>query len=246
MSRSNSLAVLALIWASLGVTAAACVAAPSIPPLPNTEPAMPAQVTPPTPFAEAPEMAFAAVGAPLPDGPVSGLVGLYGEYGADTLITCRIETSQMLCSRYPVELGAPRPQMVEVVEVAGQVGGARLSVDSWKPLTWDESAQLAAAQAHLAELAPALAAYDWSRIARPDFAASSRQYHPTEAQLKALAIALAGYDRASDRFIWRAQGPDMPQQKQLVRRYPALYILTDPTYKTPPEMFVTIEGYVEE
>jgi hypothetical protein len=38
----------------------------------------------------------------------------------------------------------------------------------------------------------------------------------------------------------------MPPQKPLVTRYPALYIVTDPAGKLPSEMFVTIEGRVEE
>ncbi len=201
------------------------------------------QTPPPEPFVEVPEMAFVASDQPLPDGPVSGLTGLYGEYGSPILSTSRIEQSRLLSNRYPVELEAIGAQLIEVF---GQIGGGKLSVDSWKPLVWDEAGQLAVARTHLDHLAPALASYNWARIARPDFAETSSQYHPTEEQLRALSVDLFGYDTAGNRIIWRAQGPDMPPQKPLVRRYSALYITTDPADKMPSEMFVTIEGYVEE
>ena len=204
---------------------------------------MPPQTTLTGPFVEVPEMTFIGPDLPLPDGPVSGLIGLYGEYGSPVLSTSRIEQSRLLSNRYPVELDAIGPQMIEVF---GQISGGKLSANSWKPLVWDEAGQRAVARTHLDQLAPALASYDWARIARPDFAETSSQYHPTEEQLRALSVDLFGYDTAGNRIIWRAQGPDMPQQKPLVRRYSALYIVTDPAGKMPSEMFVTIEGYVEE
>jgi len=209
----------------------------------NAETPVPPQTPTIEPFVEVPEMTFVASDQPQPDGPVSGLTGLYGEYGSPVLSTCRIEQSRLFSSRYPVELEAIGPQ---VVEVFGQISGGKLIADSWKPLTWDEAGQRAVAQTRLEQLVPALSSYDWTQIARPDFAESSSQYHPTEEQLRALAIELFGYDTASDRIIWRAQGPDMPQQKPLVSRYSVLYIVTDPAGETSSEMFVTIEGYVEE
>lgn len=216
----------------------ALVQAPS-----NAETPMPPQTPSPEPFVEVPEMTFVAPDQPLADGPVSGLIGLYGEYGSPFLSTSRIERDRLLSNRYPVELDAIGPQ---VIEVNGQISGGKLSADSWKPLAWDEAGQQTVAQAHLDQLAPTLATYDWARIARPDFAETSSLYHPSEEQLRALSVDLFGYDTASNRIIWRAQGPDMPQQKPLVRRYSALYIVTDPIGGVPPEMFVTIEGYVEE
>ena len=188
-------------------------------------------------------MAFVVHGQAVPDGPVSGLAGLYGQHGSSMLTPCRIQQDRMLCGRVQAELDASRPQ---IVEVAGQVVGGKLDAASWQPIPWDEPTQRAAAQAHLDQVAPILASFDWSRIARPDFAESSRRYQPSEAELKAVPIDLEGYDSAAGRIIWRAQGPDMPAQKPLVTRYAALYIVTDPAAVLPSEMFVTIEGYVEE
>ena len=204
---------------------------------------MPPQTTLTGSFVEVPEMTFIGADQPLPDGPVSGLIGLYGEYGSPVLSTSRIEQNRLLSNRYPVELDTMGAQ---IIEVFGQLSAGKLSTDSWKPLVWDEAGQLAVAQAYLDQVAPALASYDWAQIARPDFAESSSQYHPTEKELRALSVDLFGYDSAGSRIIWRAQGPDMPPQKPLVRRYSALYIVTDPSAKMPSEMFVTIEGYVEE
>ena len=243
MNRLKSVPFLTILCLTLGVSAAACAMPAPIQAPSNAETPMPPQTPPSEPFVEVPEMTFIASDQPLPDGPVSGLIGLYGEYGSPVLSTSRIEQGRLLSNRYPVELQAIRPQ---VIEVFGQISEGKLSVDTWKPAAWDEAGQRAVAQTHLEQVAPALASYDWARIARPDFAETSRQYHPTEEQLRALSIDLFGYDTAGNRIIWRAQGPDMPQQKPLVRRYPALYIVTDPTGKTTPEMFVTIEGYVEE
>jgi len=242
MSRQKCVPFVTILFLALGVLAAGCVT-----PAPLREPSsiaspMPPQ-TAPEPFVEVPEMTFIGPDLPLPDGPVSGLIGLYGEYGSPVLSTGRIEQSRLLSNRYPVELQALGPQ---VIEVFGQITGGKLSADSWKPLVWDEAGQLAVAQTHLDQVAPALASYDWARIARPDFSETSSQYHPTEEQFRALAVDLFGYDTASNRIIWRAQGPDMAQQKPLVHRYSVLYIVTDPAGKVPSEMFVTIEGYVKE
>ena len=235
--------ILILLCLALGVVAAGCAMPAPIRAPSNAETPMPPQTPPMEPFVEVPEMTFIGSDLPLADGPVSGLIGLYGEYGSPVLSTSRIEQSRLLSNRYPVELEAIRPQLIEVF---GQITGGKLSADSWKPLSWDKIAQHAVAQMYLDQLAPALASYDWARIARPDFAETSSQYHPTEEQLRALSVDLFGYDTAGNRIIWRAQGPDMPPQKPLVRRYSALYIVTDPAGKMPSEMYVTIEGYVEE
>ena len=243
MSRLKNVSFLTILCMALGVSAAACVMPAPIQAPSSAESPMPPQTLPPEPFVEVPEMTFIGADQPLPDGSVSGLIGLYGEYGSPVLSTSRIEQSRVLSNRYPIELDAIGAQLIEVF---GQISGGKLSADSWKPLDWDEAGQLAVARTHLDQLAPALASYDWARIARPDFAESSKQYHPTEEQLRALSVDLFGYDTAGSRIIWRAQGPDMPPQKPLVRRYAALYIVTDPSDKMPSEMFMTIEGYVEE
>ena len=100
------------------------------------------------------------------DGPVSGLIGLYGEYGSPVLSTSRIEQNRLLSNRYPVELDTMGAQ---IIEVFGQLSAGKLSTNSWKPLVWTKR-PLAVAQAYLDQVAPALASYDWARIARPDFA----------------------------------------------------------------------------
>ena len=243
MSRLKSVLILILLCLALGVLAAGCAMPAPIRAPSNAETPMPPQTPPIEPFVEVPEMTFIGSDLPLPDGPVSGLIGLYGEYGSPVLSTSRIEQSRLLSNRYPVELEVIGPQLIEV---SGQISGGKLSANFWKPLVWDEAGQLAVAQAHLDHVAPALASYDWARIARPDFAETSSQYHPTEEQFRTLAVDLFGYDTAGNRIIWRAQGPDLPPQKPLVRRYSALYIATDPAGKMPSEMFVTLEGYVEE
>ena len=243
MSRLKSVPFLTILCLTLGVSAAACAMPAPIQAPSSAESPMPPQTLPPEPFVEVPEMTFISADQPLPDGPVSGLIGLYGEYGSQVLSTSRIEQSRLISNRYPVELQAVGPQLIEVF---GQISGDKLSVDSWKPLVWDEAGQLAVARTHLDQVAPALASYDWARLARTDFAETSSQYHPTEEQLRALSVDLFGYDTAGSRIIWRAQGPDLPPQKPLVRRYSALYIATDPSGKLPSEMFVTVEGYVEE
>ena len=243
MSKLKSVPILPILYLTLGVLAAACTMPAPIRAPSDTETPMPPQTMLTGSFIEVPEMTFISPDQPMPDGPVSGVIGLYGEYGSPVLSTSRIEQSRLLSNRYPVELDAIGAQLIEVF---GQINGGNLSADSWKPLVWDEAGQLAVARTHLDQLAPALASYDWARIARPDFAESSKQYHPTEEQLRALSVDLFGYDTAGSRIIWRAQGPDMPPQKPLVRRYAALYIVTDPSDKMPSEMFMTIEGYVEE
>ena len=243
MSKLKSVPILPILYLTLGVLAAACTMPAPIRAPSDTETPMPPQTMLTGAFIEVPEMTFIVPDQPLPDGPVSGVIGLYGEYGSPVLSTSRIEQSRLLSNRYPVELDAIGAQLIEVF---GQINGGNLSADSWKPLVWDEAGQLAVARTHLDQLAPALASYDWARIARPDFAESSSQYHLAEEQLRALSVDLFGYDTAGSRIIWRAQGPDMPPQKPLVRRYSALYIVTDPSGKLPSEMFVTVEGYVEE
>jgi hypothetical protein len=243
LSRLKSVPFVTLLCLALAVSAAACTLPAPIRAPSSTETSMPPQTALTGSFVEVPEMTFIGPDLPLPDGPVNGLIGLYGEYGSPVLSTSRIEQNRLLSNRNPVELQAIGPQLIEV---SGQISSGKLSAASWKPFTWDEAGQRSVAQAHLDQLAPALASYDWSRIARPDFAESSSQYHPTEEQLRALSVDLFGYDAAGNRIIWRAQGPDMPPQKPLVRRYSALYIVTDPADKMPSELFVTIEGYVEE
>lgn len=197
-------------------------------------------------FHDASETSFLQPADPLPDGPAANLRGLYGRNGAgDTsLALCRLEGGQLLCRQYATTgLDADGPLMVEA---SGEVSGSTFSVGNWQPLEWDEAAQRAVAQTELEARATELAGYQWESIARPDYADSTKWFKGDEERFGALPLELYSYDMAGKRIIWRAQGWEFPQQQHLVHRYPVIYIVTDPAGKKPPEVYVTIEGYVEE
>ena len=199
----------------------------------------------PVVFHDASELQFTQMADPLPDGPVVNLRGLYGANGAgdSSLALCQLQDGQLLCRRYDATLDATGPLLVDA---SGQVDGSTLSVGNWQPLEWDEAGQLAVAQAELDNRASKLADYEWDALARPDFADSTKWFNGDAERFSALPLELYGYDMASKRIIWRAQGWEFPQQEHLVHRYPAIYIVTGPAGKKPPEIFVTIEGFAEE
>lgn len=204
------------------------------------------RVKAPVLFHDAAETTFLQPVDPLPDGPAANLRGLYGRSGAgDTsLALCRLEGGQLLCRHYATTgLDAAGPLLVEA---SGEVSGSTFSVGNWQPLDWDEAGQRTVAQAELEARAAELAAYQWEAIARPDYADSTKWFKGDEDRFAALPLALYAYDMAGKRIIWRAQGWEFPQQTHLVHRYPVIYIVTDPAGKKPPEVYVTIEGYVEE
>lgn len=197
-------------------------------------------------FHDAPEATLVQPADPLPDGPLANLRGLYGPGGAgDTsLAVCRLEGGQLFCRQYATTgLDAAGPLLVQA---SGEISGSTLSVGNWQPLEWDEEGQRAVAQAELERKAADLASYQWDAIARPDYADSTKWFNGDEARFKTLPLDLYGYDTTGKRIVWRAQGWEFPQQKHLVHRYPAIYIVTDPAGKKPPEIYLTIEGYVEE
>ncbi len=201
---------------------------------------------PPRLFHDAPETTFIQSADPLPDGPVADLRGIYGSSGAgDTsLDVCRLEGGQLLCRHYATTgLDAAGPLMVQA---SGEISGSTLSVGNWQPLEWDEQGQRAVAQAELERKAADLASYQWDAIARPDYADSTKWFNGDETRFKSLPLELYGYDTSGKRIVWRAQGWEFPQQQHLVHRYPAIYIVTDPAGKKPPEVYLTIEGYAEE
>ncbi|HRX04058.1 MAG: hypothetical protein M9927_05605 [Anaerolineae bacterium] len=197
-------------------------------------------------FHDAAETTFLQPAEPLTDGPAANLHGLYGSSGAgDTSLgLCRLEGGQLLCRQYATTgLDAAGPLLVEA---SGEVSGSTFSVGNWQPLDWDEAGQRAVAQAELETRAAELASYQWDAIARPEYADSTKWFKGDEARFSALPLALYAYDMAGKRIIWRAQGWEFPQQEHLVHRYPVVYIVTDPAGKKPPEVYATIEGYVEE
>lgn len=200
---------------------------------------------PPVLFHDVPEMLFLQPLDPLPDGPAAELRGVYGAGGAgdNSLTLCQLEGGQLHCNRIAAGLDATGPLLVEA---SGQINGPTLSAGSWQALEWDEAGQRAAAQAELEKQAAVLAGYDWAAIARSDFTESTGWFNGDEARFRTLPLELYGYDTASKRIIWRAQGWEFPQQKHLVHRYPVIYVVTDPAGKKPAEVFVTIEGYAEE
>jgi hypothetical protein len=211
----------------------------------TSTPAAPLPTRLPPPFIDVLEMQFHQPAAALPDGPVSGLIGLIGaaETGETQLTLCQLGQAALACSSHPVTLdGAP----AGLVKISGQASGGVLSVSQVEPLAWDEAAGQAAAQAKLTAIAEDLALYDWSTIAAPEFGESSAWFHPDIERLKGIPLELHAYDSVNDLLIWRGQGWELPQQARVVHRFPVLYIATDPTGAAPAQAFVTIEGYTEE
>ncbi|MEA3337855.1 MAG: hypothetical protein U9R25_18335 [Chloroflexota bacterium] len=203
---------------------------------------VPAETMQPELFIEAPEMSFATLAKPLPDGPVV-VRGLYGEYGANTFKVCHTDAGQLKCRTYPLSLDASGPLLIEVSGIASD---GQLTVEQWHPLDWDEDANRAAVQQELDRQSEALAGYDWSRVARSDFQQSSASLDADAAQFSDQPIHLFGYDINNDRIIWRIEGPEFPQERELVYRFPVVYFFTDPTGGQAPVTVLTIEGYVEE
>jgi hypothetical protein len=208
-------------------------------------PAAPVPTRLPALFNDVLEMQFYQPGAPLPDGPVAGLVGAYAtpSAGENTLLLCQLDGATVQCSRYPVALDGIAPGLVKV---SGQMAGGVLTVSQAEPLAWDETAQRAAAQAKLDGIAEELARYDWSFIAAPEFEESSAWFRPDSARLKTIPLGLYAYDSVDDLVIWRGQGWELPKQTRTVHRFPVLYFVTDPAGERLTEAFITIEGYTEE
>lgn len=122
--------------------------------------ATPAPVAPlptrlPPLFTDVLEMQFTQPAATLPDGPFTGLTGVYAtdDAGQQTLAICQLEEAALACSSYPVTLAGVAPGLVRV---SGQAAGGRLTVSQAEPVAWDEPTVQAAAQARLAELAEEL------------------------------------------------------------------------------------------
>lgn len=208
-------------------------------------PPAPLPTRPPVLFNDVLEMQFNQPAAPLPDGPVAGLVGVYAtpSAGENTLMFCQLERSSVLCSRYPATLDGVAPGLVQV---SGQVAGGVLTVSQAEPLAWDETAQRAAAQAKLDAIVDDLTRYNWGFIAQEQYAESSSWFNPTAEQLTAIPLALYAYDSANDLVIWRGQGQELPKETRTVYRFPVLYVATDPAGVLPTQAFITIEGYTEE
>jgi hypothetical protein len=208
-------------------------------------PAAPVPTRPPVLFNDVLEMRFNQPSAPLPDGPVAGLVGAYAiaNAGENTLLLCQLDRSTLRCSRYPVTLDGVAPGLVAV---NGRVSDGVLTVSQAEPLAWDDTGQRAAAQAKLDSIAEELTRYDWSSIAVEQFAESSAWFRPDAERLKTIPLELHAYDSANDLVIWRGQGWEMPKQARTVYRFPVLYFATDPAGERPTMAFITIEGSTEE
>ncbi len=190
------------------------------------------------------ELALLAPENEPPEGPAT-LRGLYGRHGAGdrSLFTCRSDQSALKCTRYAFTLPTVGPALLEV---DGQIEAGQVNVIAWRPVADDLAASQAAAQLALAAVADQVAALDWGSIARADFAESSASARwPVEAVYSTVP-ELFGYDMAKNRVIWRVQGPDMPPQKNLVTRFPALYLLTSLDGRGAVDVLATIEGFVLE
>jgi hypothetical protein len=208
-------------------------------------PAASVPTRPPALFNDVLEMQFNQPGAPLPDGPVAGVVGVYAtpSAGENTLLLCQLDRLTLRCSRYPVFLDGIAPGLVRV---SGQVTGGVLAISQAEPLAWDETGQRAAVQAKLNSIAEELTRYDWSSIAVEQFVESSAWFRPEAERLKTIPWDLYAYDSANDLIVWRGQGWEMPKQTRTVYRFPVLYVVTDPAGDRPAQAFITIEGYTEE
>ena len=208
-------------------------------------PAAPLPTRLPPLFIDVLEMQFVQPADALPDGPFNGLIGVYAvdEAGENTLSICQLQAAALSCRSYPATLDGAAPGLVRV---SGQAAGGVLTVSQVEPVTWDEAAAQAAAQAKLAEIAEELSRYDWSTIAVPEFGESSAWFHPDVERLKTIPLELKAYDSVEDLVIWRGQGWEMPKQMRTAYRFPVLYIAVDPAGVLPPRAFITIEGYTEE
>ncbi|MDW8316342.1 MAG: hypothetical protein RMN53_00685 [Anaerolineae bacterium] len=255
---------LALFWLGWPLALAACAGGPTPTPSPPPPPALAATPTrlpgTPTPSVRvsaaatanvtaatlrtAPELSFLAPGEPLPEGPVT-VRGLYGQNGAgDRSVTaCLYDGATLRCQRYPVGLPVlPRA----LVEVDLQIEAGQVRLIAWRPAVDDLSLSREAAQAALARVADQVEALDWSAVARADFAQSTAPFRWPAADVAAAAPELFGYDMATGRVLWRVQGPNLPAQRELVTRYPALYVFSPLEGQGPVDVVATIEGFVTE
>lgn len=179
-----------------------------------------------------------------PEGPVT-LRGLYGRNGPSdrSLSACRRDENALKCARYAMNLPTAGPALLEV---DAQIEAGQVKVISWRPVVDNLAASQAAAQLALAAVADEVATLDWASSARTDFAESSAQYLWEAETVRSAVPELFGYDMATNRVIWRVQGPNMPEQKALVTRYPALYLFTSLDGLGPADVLATIEGFVLE
>lgn len=199
--------------------------------------------TPSVTLHAAPEMTFVQAAEPA-NGPVV-VPGLYGRYGPGdrSLETCRVSSTAMTCARYRADLGEDGPRLVQAT---GQAAHGSLAVDRWQPLAVDTAASQAVAQAALAQTAAAVAAVDWSALARPNYVEATAAFRWDAGAVAATPLELRGYDTASNRVIWRGQGPNLPTAVAIVTRFPVLYVLAGADSSEPVDIVATIEGYVEE
>lgn len=191
-----------------------------------------------------PELALLPPENEQPEGPAT-LRGLYGRYGADdrSLFACRRDQNALRCTRYALSLPTVGPILLEV---DAQIEAGQVRAIAWRPVADDLTASQAAAQLALAAVADQVAALNWASLARADFAESSASARWPADSVRRAVPELFGYDMATNRVIWRVQGPDMPPQKALVTRFPALYLLTSLDGRGPVDVLATIEGYVVE
>lgn len=191
---------------------------------------------------EVAEMSYRQRAEPLPNG-TAVVRGLYGEFGGHTFKVCRTEGHQLRCRSYPLELDTRGPLLIEL---SCTVYDGRLAAQHWRPLDWDEDAQRRAVRQELNVRAAFVVDYDWSRVARADFRRSSASLEADAAQFTSKAIQLFGYDTDRERIVWRIEGPQFPPERELVYRFPVIYVFTEPSAVRAPGFVLTIEGYVLE
>lgn len=253
-----------LFWLGGLLALAACAGSPTPTPSPPPSPALAATPTrppgTPTPSVHVPanavvavtevtlrtaaELSFLAPADPLPEGPAT-VRGLYGRYGAEdrSVTACLYDEAALRCQRYPLALPAlPRT----LVDVDVQVEAGQVQLIAWRPAVDNPSLSRDAAQAALAQVAAQVEALDWAALARPDFAQSTAQFRWPAADVAAAAPTLFGYDMATGRVLWQVEGPNLPAQRELVTRYPVLYLFVPLEGQGRVDVVATIEGYVTE
>jgi hypothetical protein len=191
-----------------------------------------------------PETQFHGPWAPPAEGPLL-MRAIYDRHGqGQGLDICRRDQERLYCHHHAVTLPGARGPLL--VKAWGRIEGGSLLVTAWEPLAWYEATSQAMASAALASQTDLLGNLAWERLARADFAESSGRYTWQPAAIVSSPVELYGYDMGSQRIIWRAQGPPLPQQKPLVTRFPAIYAFVDPAGQQAVDMIVTIEGFVTE
>jgi hypothetical protein len=240
-----------LSWALLApLLLTACGGAVTAP-LPSPAPTGANADTPtavPTPVIEtAPELAFLfAEPRSDADGAAIIITGLYHVFDRVNrqVDVCHAQGAQSTCLRYPLdrELGAD-PM---VITVKGTWQGAKVAITDWQALPLDWADATASCSRTFKEQADRLAQIDWAVPALPAYRDTSAAFKLDAAALNAFTFAPAGFDPDQQQFILRGEGPLLPEQSPLVKRWSLLYCIGNRNDLRITHIVATIEGFAEE